>query len=50
MARHKAEHARITRRNWTIMAAGLWAGIFQRTQTHTALTRWVDLQDEIQEA
>lgn len=49
MSRHKAEVQRITRNNYTIMLAGLYAKLFKRNPEPAILTRWVDLQEEIQE-
>jgi len=36
-----------TRRNWTIMLAGLYASMFRRDPQPSTLTRWVDLEEEI---
>jgi len=57
MSKHRAENTllrntlevnRINRNTWTIMSAALWAGIFRKTQEPTALTRWADLEEEIE--
>jgi len=48
MSKHLAETARVSRNTWTIMAAGLWARVFKHTQEPSALTRWADLEEEIE--
>ena len=37
----------LTRKNWTIMLAGLYAAMFRRDPQPSTLTRWVDLEEEI---
>ena len=34
-------------KTWTIMLAGLYAGLFRKHPHHTTLTRWVDLEEEL---
>lgn len=36
-----------TRKNWAIMLSGLYANLFRKHPHHATLTRWVDLEEEI---
>ena len=39
--------SRVTRKSWAVMLAGLYAELFRRFPTPATLTRWADLEEEV---